>query len=77
MKKKVTNEEVGLVLGKLADKIRSEMDYDFRVAYGQMGLAENELVSTFDEKQKELYNDFCQKREAFYDIASEIYKRKI
>ena len=76
MKKKITNEEVGKVIGELADKIRSDMDYDFRVAYGQMGVAENDLVSTFNENQLKLYKDFCEKREAFFSIASEIYQRK-
>ena len=77
MKKKITNEEVGKVLGELADKIRSEMDFDFRVAYGQMGIAENDLVDTFDENQKKLYKDFCEKRETFYNLAKEMYERKI
>ena len=77
MKKKITNEEVGKVIGELADKIRSEMDFDFRVAYGQMGIAENDLVDTFDEKQKKLYKDFCEKRETFYNLAKEMYERKI
>ena len=53
----MTTEEVGKVIGELADKIRSEMDFDFRVAYGQMGIAENDLVDTFDENQKKLYKD--------------------
>ena len=76
MRKKVTNEEVSKVIGEMAEKIRSEMDYDFRVAYGQMGIAENDLVASLNEEQRVLYDDFCQKREAFYNIASEIYKRK-
>ncbi|MBE7083468.1 MAG: hypothetical protein E7373_02545 [Clostridiales bacterium] len=77
MRKKVTNEEVAKTIGELADKIRSEMDFDFRVAYGQMCLAENDLSYTFNEEQKKLYKDFCEKREAFYALASDMYKRKI
>ena len=77
MNKKITNEEVCKVIGELADKIRSEMDFDFRVAYGQMGIAENDLVDTFDENQKKLYKDFCEKRETFYNLAKEMYERKI
>ena len=76
MRKKVTNEEVGKVIGEMAEKIRSEMDYDFRVAYGQMGIAENDLVASLSKEQRVLYDDFCQKRETFYNIASEIYIRK-
>ncbi len=76
MKKKVTNEEVAEVIGKIADKIRSDMDFDYRVARSQMDIAENELVNSLDDKQRELYEDFYKKREEFYQIASEIYKRK-
>ena len=76
MKKKVTEKEVGKVLGELAEQVRGELDLEFRVAQGQMWLAENDLVDTLDEKQKELYKIYCEKREAFYQVASEIYKRK-
>ena len=76
MKKKITNEDIGEFIGKLADQVRSDMDFDFRVAYGQMGLAETDLVHTLDEKQRELYKEFCKKREEFYNIARELYQRK-
>ncbi len=76
MKRKITDEEVGQAIGKLAEEVRSQLDYEYRVSYSQMNIAENDLVDTLDEKQKVLYNDFCAKREAFYDVAREIYKRK-
>jgi len=76
MKREITDEEVGQVIGKLAEEVRNQLDYDFRVSYSLMNIAENDLVNTLDEKQKELYNDFCSKREAFYDIAGEIYTKK-
>ena len=76
MKKKITNKEVGQIIGKLAEKIRNEINEDFRVAYSQMGIAEQNLVETFDEKQMALYKDFCEKREDFYLIAQDVYKRK-
>lgn len=76
MKKKITNEEIGNAIGKMAEKIRDEMDYDFRVAQSQMWIAENDLVESLDEKQRKLYDDFYKKREKFYYIASELYKRK-
>lgn len=76
MKKKVTNENVAEVIGKIADKIRSDMDYDYRVARSQMYVAENDLVNSLDKNQLELYNDFKKKREEFYQIASEIYTRE-
>ena len=76
MKKKVTNEEVAKAIGTMANQLRTEMDFDMRVKQSQMWLAEDELVKSLNEKQLELYKDFYQKREAFYDIAKEMYERK-
>lgn len=76
MRKKFTNEEIGEAIGKMAEQIRSEMDFDFRVARGQMWLAENDLVYTLDEKQKVLYDEYCKKRDEFLAIVNEIFVRK-
>lgn len=76
MKKKVTNEEVGEAIGKMAEKIRDDMDYEFRVARSQMWIAENHLVDSLTEEQHELYRDYSEKREYFYKIAQELYQRK-
>lgn len=76
MKKKVTNEEVGQVIGEMAEKIRSDMDYEFRVAQSQMWIAENDLVDALDEKQHDAYRNYAEKREAFFKIAGELYQRK-
>ena len=59
MKKKFTNEEIGQIIGKIAEKIREEMDYDFRVAESQMQLAEKELAESLNDEQLKLYNDYC------------------
>ncbi|MBQ9728320.1 MAG: hypothetical protein IJV85_01865 [Clostridia bacterium] len=64
------------MIGKMAEKIRDDMDYDFRVAQSQMWIAENDLADSLDEKQKELYNDFREKRDLFFQIAGELYQRK-
>ena len=77
MKKKITNEEVGQIVGKIAEEIRDNMDYDFRVAQSQMWIAENDLADSLNEQQKELYKDFAEKRNAFFNIAKEFYQRKI
>ena len=76
MKKKVTDEEVGKVLGQVAEQVRSELDYEFRVAKSQMLLAENDLIETFTTEQKELYLIYSQKRTTFYDIAEQMYEKK-
>ena len=76
MKKKVTNEEVGEVIGKIAEKVRDDMDYQFRVAHSQMWIAENDLVDSLQESQYDLYRDYSEKRNAFFKIAKELYERK-
>ena len=75
MKNKITNEQIGQFIGDLAQQIRDELDYDLRVAKGQMSLAENDLVDTLTPAQKQLYDTFCQKRNAFYKIANDLYIR--
>lgn len=77
MKKKVTNEEVGQLLSQFAEDVCDDMDYEFRVAQSQMWIAENDLVDSLNEKQKELYKEFAEKRNDFFKIASELYQRKI
>ena len=76
MKKKVTNEEVGEILGKIAEKVRDDMDYEFRVAQSQMWIAENDLVDALTEEQHEVYRNYNEKRNAFFQIAKELYERK-
>ena len=76
MKKKVTNEEVGQVIGEMAEKIRSDMDYEFRVAQSQMWMAENDLVDVLNENQHDAYRNYAEKRETFFKIAAELYQRK-
>ena len=77
MRKKITEEKVEEVFKEFVENVQSEMDYEFRVAQGQMWLAENELIASLDKKQLELYNEFAEKRTVFYKIANEIYKRKV
>ncbi|MBQ7769998.1 MAG: hypothetical protein IJ373_02300 [Clostridia bacterium] len=76
MKKKVTNEEVGELIGKIAEDIRDKMDYEFRVAKSQMWIAENDLVDSLNESQYDLYRDYSEKRNTFFKIAEELYQRK-
>ena len=76
MKKRVSKEEVGKIMAEVADKIRRELDYDFRVAYSQMCMAENDLVDALHENQYDLYRDYAEKRNAFFRIAEELYERK-
>ena len=77
MRKKVTNEEVGEVIEKLAEKIRSDMDYEFRVAQSQMWIAENDLIDALEEKQYEAYRNYVEKREAFFSDRKRTLSKKI
>ena len=76
MRKKITNKQIGEVIGKMAEQLREELEYEFIERKQQMGLAENEVYLTLDKEQRKLFDKFLQKREEFYDIAKEIYKRK-
>lgn len=76
MKKKIDDEQMGQIIGGLADELRRQMKYDFDIAYRDMCFAENVLVNSLDQNQRELYKDFYLKRDAFYNIASEIYQKK-
>ena len=76
MKKKITNEEVGKIFQKMAEDLRDDMDYELRVAESQMWIAENDLVDSLTEDQHQLYRDYSEKRNHFFKIAKEMYKRK-
>ena len=76
MKKKVTNDEVGEIIGKIAEKVRDDMDYEFRVAQSQMWIAENDLVDSLHESQYDVYREYSEKKNAFFKIAAELYQRK-
>ncbi len=75
MKKKISNEEIAQAINTMAETVRSDLDYNFRVAQSQMQIAENDLADTLNENQKKLYEEFIKKRDEFYAIASELYKR--
>ena len=77
MKKKITNDDVGEIMGAIAENIRDDLDYQFRVAQSQMWIAENDLVDALNEKQQALYKDYADKREEFFRIAKEMYQRKL
>ena len=46
MRKKVTKEQTEKIIVEVADKVKRELDFDFRVAYSQMGIAENDASKT-------------------------------
>lgn len=76
MKKKVTNEEVAKFIGEVAEQLREEMDHDLKVAKSHMWVAEKQLVDSLTREQYELYQEFAQKRDAYFKLAGEVYQRK-
>ena len=76
MRKKVTNDDVAMVIGAMADKIRKEMNEELIIAKNEMMFAEMDLVETLTEEQRVLYNEFVNKRQVYYSYASEMYEKK-
>ena len=74
MKKKITNEEVGKFIGKIANKIREDLDNELRIANSHLYLIEDQLIKTFDENQKILFKEYLEKQERVLKIKSEFEK---
>ena len=77
MGQKVTNDDVANFIKKHADTIDSELELEFRVAYSHMVRSEQELIDTYTEKQIEIYKEFLDARQKYYDLFIEKYKRNI
>ena len=71
----VTNDDVANFIKKHADTIDSELELEFRVAYSHMVRSEQELIDTYTEKQMEIYKEFLDARQKYYDLFIERYKR--
>lgn len=76
MKKKITDEEIGNFIGKIAKSIRDDLDSELKIATSHFIWAENQLVKTFDENQKRLFNEYLEEQEKVLKIKSEIAKIK-
>ena len=77
MERRLTDEEIGKAIGSLAEKVKLEMDCELKVAKSEMMLAENELFLSLNEEQKKLFDIYRKRKEIFFDIAEQMYKRKI
>ena len=76
MKKKATNEDVKKLIGGIVKEINEEQEKEFRLAQCLMDIAENKLIQSLNSDQRALFDEYCQKRTAYYDIAREIYVKK-
>lgn len=74
MKKKATNEDIANFIKQCAEEINSQLDYELRVADSAIWRAEKELIDTFTDKQKNLYCEFLNARQHYYDILTQKYK---
>ena len=77
MERRLTDEEIGKAIGVLAEKVKLEMDFELKVAKSEMMYAENELFLSLNEEQKKLFDIYRKRKEIFFDIAEQMYKRKI
>ena len=74
MKKRITNENVGELIGKIATQIREELDRELSVATSHLIWAEHQLTETFDENQKELFKEYLENQERVNKIKKEFEK---
>jgi hypothetical protein len=75
MKKKLNKNEMREFIARMIYKDKRKLNENFSVAQSEMELTENNLAQTFNKKQRVLYDDFCKKRELFYNAASELYEK--
>ena len=73
MKEEFTDEEKVAMVRKIIAEAKRLNQHTFDLRYKRMCKAEDELVCTFNEEQRELYKKFCKKRDAFYQAADKVY----
>ena len=73
MKKNVLDEHIAEFIKQCADEVRSQLDYQVNVAKSHMARTEQELIDTFTDEQKFLYNEYLSARQRYYDAVSNRY----
>ena len=68
MRKKATNDDVQKLIKQCAEDVISKIDFDCRVAESRMYMAEKDLLETFSEEQKRLYEEYLAERNRYFDI---------
>lgn len=76
MGKKVSKKDVKEFMIEIVNQINDELDNDFADLHEKMMVLEFKLVSTFNEKQQKMYEEFCKVRDKFNDLAKHLYERK-
>lgn len=67
MKRKETNEKIASFIKDVADQVREDLERDVRVAYTHMVNAETQLVNSYTEEQLQLYKEYLEANQAYYD----------
>ena len=65
------------MLGGFFEQDIKELEKELDGFHERMHLAEKNLARSLDKKQRELYKEFCKSREEYFNIAREVYQRKI
>ncbi len=76
MGKKITNEEIAKIIVKITKKNDDELEQEYKVKKLEMFIAEDDLVESLNDEQKEMYKIYQQKKDDFYAFAREYYKEK-
>ena len=68
MRKKPTNDDVAKLIKDLAEEVRSQLDFELRVAQSNLNLSERELIDSFTDEQKQLYEQYIKDRQRCTDL---------
>lgn len=76
MRKKESNEQVKIFIDAIVKDIQYDMNFDIYVTEKNMNRAEMALFDSLDYNQRLLFAEYSQRKAEFFNIASQIYKRK-
>ena len=76
MKKKAKNKDVEDFLRDAVEKIYDQIENDYLLASNRLDIAEHKLAQSLNQEQLALYEDFCQAKQTFIEVASQLYTKK-
>lgn len=72
MEKKFTNQEIGQIIGKLAEEVRNDIIKDLQVAKTEAIMAENNLINALNDEQKKLFYVYVEKQNEVLSLKKSI-----
>lgn len=72
MEKKFTNQEIGQIIGKLAEEVRNDIIKDLQVAKTEAIMAENNLINALNDEQKKLFYAYVEKQNEVLSLKKSI-----